>query len=67
MLIYSCKEGEGNQEHENIDTLFQIGRNKWDIDRWYFYGDPIYDTDDDSSRAQITDFVSWTAKHIGGV
>lgn len=26
---------------------------------------PIYDTDNEVSRAKIADFVSWTAKHIG--
>lgn len=38
MLAPSYKEEDGIQEHANIDTIFHIGRHRWDIDRWYFHG-----------------------------
>jgi hypothetical protein len=54
-----------DEEHDSheIDALFLIEKHRWDKDCFHFDGDPIYDTDDDSSRAKIADFWSLGKPH----
>jgi hypothetical protein len=58
VLTPLLEEDDGNQEYESIGTHFQIDNHSWDEDHWKFYGDPIYDTNDEFSKAKRADFLS---------
>jgi hypothetical protein len=58
MLISSCEEEDDSHECESIDTLFHIEKHRWDRNCLYFDGDPIYDIDSETPRAEFSDLVS---------
>jgi hypothetical protein len=49
LVKFSFNEEHDDHTIENIDDILHIRNHKWDISRFIFYGDPIYDIDDDSS------------------
>jgi hypothetical protein len=51
LLFY---EKNDDKEIDNIASLFHIERHKCDISCFHFYGDPIYDTSDDSFKDNIS-------------
>lgn len=37
----SCDKQHSSQEDDDVDTLFVIGRHRWDVDCWFLHEDPI--------------------------
>jgi hypothetical protein len=69
VIIPSCDETENHYSHENedISTLFVIGKHIWNGNCLYFDRNPIYDTNSESSKAEFSDRISWTAQKNGGM
>ena len=49
-----------DEEHENheFDALFHNEIHKWDIYCFHFYGDTIYDRNDDGSKDKLANVLS---------
>jgi hypothetical protein len=53
--ILSCDEKRGEQKHDDISRKFLVGKHRWDMDCWFFHGDPIYDTNNEILMARGAD------------